>query len=136
MNNFLIPFNHQPASVDYGNTGRPYTCPAGKYARIVATLSSASANASYGSSNITNTSYGSGNGSACATTVSIWITSGDSVSCVESGTEASLNVNGNQVAVIDTVSQAVPAGGGGDSGNTGNTDSKAVFHVEEYNQLT
>lgn len=37
MSRVIIPFNHQPVSIDSGDT--TYTCPAGKYARVTCSVS-------------------------------------------------------------------------------------------------
>ena len=132
MNNFLIPFNHQPANTTFGNTGAPYTCPAGKYARVTATLSVAQANASYGLD--TGSAYGVGNGTGQVAVISVWIKSGDAVAVTAGSTpgQADLTINGNQVGVIECTGSNAPSV----TSSNNSVVEHANFFVEEYNELT
>jgi len=152
MSRVILPFNHQPISTENGNESDPYTCPAGKYARVVCTMSVSQ----WGIAQTQATNSGQ---SAFATAASdsavvdFWLRAGmildGSVSVgtattgsTPSGTcsatsTVSITIGGNTVARI-----AASASAGHDNGNNSSTTSSVTgtasffYYAEEYNELT
>lgn len=156
-NSFFVPFNNNPSGVDYGNTSRPYTCPAGKYARITATLYAETYGTAYngGAGGISQMFDSSSN----TTSLSFWIDAGDIVSCstvaansagspglgvalsVTDTSSATLQVNSQTISELkESVRFSGPGSISGVGSQNWNYDidgnSDVRFHVEEYDKIS
>lgn len=151
----FVPFNNIPTLTDYGNTGRSYTCPSGKGARVVVTLSASA----YGSLNDnTNGSQNSQSTSdSNAVSFEVWIKAADTIATsnsaannagndnsgvgvheYQSGTStASCTLNGNTISSVSASVrfQYFNAGALATAWDIDGTVS-AKFHVAEYNVVS
>ena len=155
VNSVFIPFNHAPASIDYGNAARPFTCASGKYARVVVTLHANTYGAfSHQNSSFSEEAQGS-DSSVSDRTMELWVTAGDvvAVSVVtasNTGTGTTINTHITQTGlssatvtvnsqIVGYVSSSVRLSWHTNAGTNyswridGVTDAK--FHVENYNVI-
>lgn len=151
---FIIPFDNNQTSDDFGNPGRTYTCPAGKYARVTVTLSAIATGNITAASAVANDAFGTSNNSN-ATSFEIWVTAAQvvSVTTVEASntntgtgpafrnaaatTTSSCLVDSNLVGEINASAKAFHQGGG--AGTTTvivDGSGAANFHVAEYNIIS
>jgi len=154
-NSFLVPFNHAPASIDYGNAARSFTCASGKYARVVVTLHANT----YGAFSHNNTSFSENthdsDSNTSDRTMELWVKAGDvvAVSVVtasNTGSGSTVNSNITQTGissatvtvnsqVVGYVSSSIRLSWRTSAGTSyawnidGVTDAK--FHVENYNVI-
>lgn len=123
MSKVILPFNHQPTSSETGDESDPYTCPAGKYARVVCTLQA--------------TAWGTVGGmvSTQSAVLEVWLRQGqvlDGTVSVALGTTigtsvTSVTIGGNVISSISATA----------TDSTGVTGSCAFhYYAEEYLQLT
>ena len=159
-NSFQLPFNHAPSGIDYGNLSRTYTCPAGKYARVVVSLCART----YGSLVLHHTGSSALDGNTAtdsstdSKTFEFWLIAGNliAVSGGSTGDTGSAGVSGagtvlkasNANASVSLAGQTVARVNANISLTVGHPNiaftsvwnlyasHTAEFHVEEYDIIT
>ena len=155
-NSFLVPFNHAPASTDYGNAARSFTCSSGTYARVVVSLLANTYGSFDDRNGNSNTVNSASDSSASDKTAEFWLVAGDvfAVSVVtasNTGTGTSVStrflktgvssatatINSNIVAFCSSSVnlQWFSAAGVANYGWNINGITDAKFHVEIYNVI-
>lgn len=142
------PFDYNPTAVKFGNSATPYTCPAGKYARITATLNT---------SHVGNASSTGGNATATAaansSVVTFWVFATHVVSATASAgsiapTASPATVAGtsvatlfidtgsgaNKIALVNSSASASEASVGGSISTSGSAEVN--FVIDEYDSVS
>lgn len=141
----IFPFDFNPVNVV--SSGSSYTCPVGKYAKVVATLNVNAYATTAPLAPVTDLTISNGTDS---TTVEFWVTEGDALTKsttaasatataqdgnLNSKSTAALNVNGNAVARIDAGCNLSWDHNASITGTIGG-DADVLWVIMEYNKLT
>lgn len=150
----FIPFNHQPANIP--TPAASYTCPAGKYARVVATLNVDAYISAYSPDSNSDFVYYTETGGKCES-IELWITEGDVLTKTETAPTDTSNTSVNTSALVEAIASiSINSGGGavvvseitarasarianGGATNdilTASSTATVKWHIEEYNVLT